>query len=142
MSQGLQIAAVPTLLLFGVVGCFLPRWIVGRVPNPEKALQLGSAFSAGIFLGAGMLHLLPDAQEDAEVSDLDHNYPISMLIVSFGFIALLAIELVAAELMDHPHKNQGSIADHDDSSELVMETDDHTFVSVGNTTTHSHSLVC
>jgi len=151
MSQALQIASVPTLLAIGVVGCLAPRWIASRVPNPEKALQLGSAFSAGIFVGAGMLHLLPDAEEDAEASDLDRTYPISMLIVSAGFIVLLAIELVAAEMVDRPWKSKPKLAVHEEEEDVELmlgHTDaDGSIslthdVSVSSKTSHSHRLVC
>eukprot|EP00045_Choanoeca_perplexa_P004891 m.41301 g.41301 ORF g.41301 m.41301 type:complete len:298 (+) comp12824_c0_seq2:108-1001(+) len=138
MTQALQITAIPVLLLFGVLGCLAPRYIASRVSNEDKALQLGSAFSAGIFVGAGLLHLLPDAQEDAQASDLDSSYPISMLVVSVGFTALMAIELVAADLMSLRSPADDTMIESPilcEADELVFsETNDGEVNSVGTFT--------
>eukprot|EP00730_Choanoeca_flexa_P014459 TRINITY_DN6331_c0_g1_i3.p1 TRINITY_DN6331_c0_g1~~TRINITY_DN6331_c0_g1_i3.p1 ORF type:complete len:292 (+),score=26.26 TRINITY_DN6331_c0_g1_i3:85-960(+) len=117
MAKTLQIVAIPLLLCFGILGCVSPRWISSLLSKPEKALQIGSAFSAGVFIGAGLLHLLTDAQEDADESDLNEKYPVSNLIVSIGFIVLLAIELFAAEITQRAQAASNHV--HGDSFELM-----------------------
>jgi zinc transporter ZupT len=54
---------------------------------PPKWLSLATSFGGGVFLGAAMLHLLPEASEI-----LDDNFPIANLLCSIGFLMVLALE--------------------------------------------------
>ena len=63
-------------------------------PRGEAVFSLGSAFAAGIFLGAGLVHLLPDAIE-ALNSYLAHiEFPIGYLLAAIGFVAILYLEKI------------------------------------------------
>ena len=57
----------------------------------KPALGFGEAFAAGIFLGAGLIHMLGDAQSAFDAANV--NYPFAM--VTCGAVMLLA-EIAAA----------------------------------------------
>ena len=46
--------------------------------------------SSGVFLAAGLVHMLPDASED--LSDLDTTLPVAFVVAGLGFCLLLSIE--------------------------------------------------
>jgi len=59
---GLKLLAVLLIFVAGVVGGMLPLWIESK-PYHERVTTLGLGFTSGIFLGAGLLHMLPEAQD-------------------------------------------------------------------------------
>jgi zinc transporter ZupT len=65
---------------------------------PPKWLSLATSFGGGVFLGAAMLHLLPESSEV-----LDDNFPFANLLCSVGFLMVLALE----EIMPH-HSTESS----------------------------------
>lgn len=68
---------------------------VRALPRHNHFLELGDAFASGIFLGAALFHLLPDAiNQFAEVSGSNH-YPIAELLCAFGFLVLLFLERIS-----------------------------------------------
>jgi solute carrier family 39 (zinc transporter), member 1/2/3 len=84
----------PSLLIFtsGLIGGFLPL----RFDESERSsrlLAVGNGFAGGIFLGAGLLHMLGDAQRNFSTFVVD--YPVAMLIAGGGFLGVLFLEMVA-----------------------------------------------
>ena len=77
----LLLALLATALLCGA----LP--LRGRASAP-RLLEWGNAFAAGVFLGAGFVHMLPDA--NAAWDQLGWHYPIGMLLAA-GAIALMLL---------------------------------------------------
>ncbi|MEA3492063.1 MAG: ZIP family metal transporter [Campylobacterota bacterium] len=53
--------------------------------------SLGNTFAAGIFLGAGLIHMLPDAREGFSTV-LASDFPFAAFIASLGFLLILFIE--------------------------------------------------
>ena len=49
-----------------------------RSDRPLPALGFGEAFAAGIFLGAGLIHMLGDSQSAFDAANVD--YPFAMVI--------------------------------------------------------------
>lgn len=71
----------------------------GMVPTRSKLseqgsrrLTLGNAFAGGVFLGAGLLHMLPDAQDNFSQLALGVDYPIPILVAGLGFLLILLLE--------------------------------------------------
>lgn len=56
-------------------------------------LSLGNTFAAGIFLGAGLIHMLPDATEEFSTI-VQSDFPFAAFIASLGFLLILFIEKV------------------------------------------------
>lgn len=68
--------------------------------NVDRFLSLGNMMGAGIFLGGGLLHLLPEAAE--ELHEVQHKwtdgplheYPLAFLLCALGFFVILIVEEV------------------------------------------------
>lgn len=61
----------------------------------ERQLMWGNAFSGGIFLGAGLLHMLPDARVNFAVYAGDIDFPFPALLCGVGFLLILLLEKAA-----------------------------------------------
>ena len=86
------IAALATLAI-GIAGGIVPL-LAARRQASRRFLSLGNALAGGIFLGAGFIHLLPEAAEALEdVVD----YPLAALLAAFGVGVLLLIDRVLFE---------------------------------------------
>lgn len=78
----------------GLLAGIAPRRIdVSR--EGEQKLTLSNAFSAGIFLGAGLLHMLPDAQANFQTFAGEVDFPFPALIAGVGFLLILLLEKAA-----------------------------------------------
>ena len=87
---------IKLLLLFvilaaGAAGGALPLIRRGTASN-ERLLGWGNAFAAGVFLGAGLIHMLPDA--DQIWIGLGWNYPMAFALAAFAFALMLLVEHV------------------------------------------------
>ena len=86
------LAALATLAV-GIVGGIIPR-LAARPQQSRRFLSLGNALAGGIFLGAGFIHLLPEA---AEVLEEVVDYPLAALLAALGVGMLLLIDRVVFE---------------------------------------------
>lgn len=59
-------------------------------------LPIGESLATGIFLGAGLLHMLPDAA--TAFNQAGYHYPFAFLIASSSFLLLLFIEHLSVTL--------------------------------------------
>jgi zinc transporter 1/2/3 len=92
----LLLALLATALLCGA----LPLW---RRDDGDAAsqrlLEWGNAFAAGIFLGAGFVHMLPEAS--AAWTQLGWQYPIATLLAAAAIVFMLLFEHVLPP--EHAH---------------------------------------
>lgn len=93
-----------TFKLTAALIIFLIALLGGLWPFIKKAgndfdFPLGESFAAGIFLGAGLLHMLPDATR--EFFQAGYHYPLSYLIASGGFLILLFFEHLNHAIKTH-----------------------------------------
>lgn len=89
--------AALAILIVGVAGGAIPL-LAARHHASHRVLSLGNALAGGIFLGAGFLHLLPEASEAlGEVVE----YPLAPLLAAVGVCMLLLIDRVVLETI-HP----------------------------------------
>jgi len=89
-----KLASAALIFVSGVIGGALPM----RLDDSERSrrlLGLGNGFSGGIFLGAGLLHMLSDAQ--ANFALFVSDYPVALLVAGGGFLAVLFLEMVALQ---------------------------------------------
>lgn len=67
-----------------------------RIKSSKKSslyFSMGNTFAAGIFLGAGLIHMLPDATQG--FSDvIDSDFPFAPFVASLGFLLILFIEKI------------------------------------------------
>jgi len=88
-----RIVAIVAILLVGLSGGFLPLWI-GYTPRTQRFFSLGNALSAGVFLSAGLIHMLPDAEQN--LRGVLGEFPVASLIAVLGFFLVLFVERVVA----------------------------------------------
>ena len=84
-----------------MAGIFAVGWFGGwlatrldRAKSPEVFFSYGSSLGAGVFLGAGLIHLLPDSIS-AYGEVLPHvEYPLAPLLACLGCLMILFLEKV------------------------------------------------
>ncbi len=82
--------------------------------NSRRLFSLGNSFAAGVFLAAGLLHMLPDANEGfSQFGD----FPWAYLGCAIGFIMILFLERVV--LAGH-HAVAESLEKHSDEHERKL----------------------
>ena len=86
-----RIIAIVVILALGLFGGLLPMWI-GYTPKTQRFFSLGNALAAGIFLSAGLIHMLPDAEEN--LRGVLGEFPLASLIAVLGFFLVLFVERV------------------------------------------------
>jgi len=64
-------------------------------PSHNRILELGDAFASGIFLGAALFHMLPDAISLFSQFTPDIHFPIAEAFCAGGFLLLLFLERLA-----------------------------------------------
>ena len=85
--------AFVSVLFTGMGGGILAERL-GYLPHGKRAFSLGNAFAGGIFLGAGLLHMLPDAQESFRAFLGGYEFPWVPLLCACGFLLILFLEKV------------------------------------------------
>jgi zinc transporter 1/2/3 len=78
-----------------------------RSERREVLFSLGSALAAGIFLGAGLIHLLPDGIEALTDYFRTLDFPLGFLIAALGFLLVVYIEMVYLAGKHGPHDDAG-----------------------------------
>lgn len=75
-------------------------------PKHHRPLELADAFASGIFLGAALFHMLPDAIKSFSTVLVHTDYPIAELFCAGGFLMLLFLERLSnyfAATKNHEH---------------------------------------
>jgi zinc transporter ZupT len=62
----------------------------------SHAFPIGESLAAGVFLGAGLIHMLGDAAQDFD--HLHFDYPIAFLLAGTTFLLLLLLEHIGREM--------------------------------------------
>ena len=63
---------------------------IGQSPRSERFFSWGAAVAGGVFLAAGLVHMLPDAAE--HLRSLEMAFPLSFFIAGLGFLLVFGIE--------------------------------------------------
>ncbi len=89
----LKLISLAVIFLTGLTG----GWASLRLEDSarrEALFSLGSAMAAGIFLGAGLIHMLPDAADGFQELLPRLSYPLAFLLSTCGFLIILLLEKV------------------------------------------------
>lgn len=88
---GVKLALLITILAAGAAGGALPLLRRDAARN-DRLLGWGNAFAAGVFLAAGIVHMLPEA--DRVWAGLGWDYPMAFTLAGFAFAFMLLVEHV------------------------------------------------
>jgi zinc transporter 1/2/3 len=87
------IVAIVILFIITIAGGLSPSRI-SMTSKGDYFIKMGNIFSGGVFLGGGLLHLMPEGHELLGEVAPDAEYPYAFLLASVGFGAVLLIEKV------------------------------------------------
>jgi len=90
MGYGIKLLVSLVILFIALIFGLFPILIKTNGVT-KKILTYGEAFAGGIFLGAGFIHLLPDAQHGLH-SVFNSSYPFAFVICAFTILGLRMIE--------------------------------------------------
>ncbi len=85
-------AAAVFLIIFGGLAGGLAPLKIGITPRGRRLLSLGNSFAGGVFLGAGLIHMLPDSIEKFDSLAGGSGYPFAALLCGGGFLLVLFLE--------------------------------------------------
>jgi zinc transporter 1/2/3 len=71
----------------------------------ESATRLANAFAGGVFLGAGLLHMLTDAGVKFHEFLPDVDFPVVALVAGLGFLLMLLLDKVLLKFGHHASEN-------------------------------------
>lgn len=101
-------------ILFGL-SIFLTTLIAGWYPFKKQMdsqlhidFPIGETLATGVFLGAGLMHMLPDANQ--LFIKMGYDYPLAYLVTGVVFLLFLWLEHLAQELYHHHEKKHPAFA--------------------------------
>jgi len=86
----IKVLSAVAIFVVGIIGGAVPI-VAGRFQNSRRFFSLGNAFAGGVFLGAGLIHLLPDGVDKLRAVSA---FPIGGLLAATGLALLLLIDRV------------------------------------------------
>ena len=121
----LKICSILFLLLISISFGFMP-YFISFCRKSNKFLSLSNSFSAGIFLGLGFFHILPEA---AEILHKKTEFPLAYVCCFLSYALNLFIEKVAFsnshELfhggLGHEHEKNKNIDEHKETDMDINE---------------------
>lgn len=87
----IKLIAASLIFCIGVLGGMLARRLA-NVPQADLWLARGNCFAGGVFLGAGLIHLLPDSAADFAAALPKIDYPLASLCAAFGIAVMLILD--------------------------------------------------
>ncbi|MEK9833136.1 MAG: ZIP family metal transporter [Rhodospirillaceae bacterium] len=87
--------AILVILLTAILGG-LAAMRTRRARDADRLFALGSLFGAGVFLGAGLIHVLPDSVGLFAQLYPGIDYPVPFALAAIGLIAVLAVMALVA----------------------------------------------
>ena len=102
-DEGMDVDTFKIIMLFAMFFCI----VAGLVPklwskcrDSENTLSLLNCFSAGLFLGMSLIHMMPEAVEIyttwAVTEGIERAFPLPYVMFFLGYFLILAVDRVAA----------------------------------------------
>ncbi|GMT29184.1 hypothetical protein PFISCL1PPCAC_20481 [Pristionchus fissidentatus] len=120
-----SLRAVLLLVLFAITwfAVMLSTIFKSKLASSHRLISLLSCVGAGVFLGACLLDLLPDALEHFEKSGIEMSFPLAEASVGAGFLMVLTLEQVALFIKEKKFREHN--IDLHGHSHLVNEEEEH-----------------
>jgi zinc transporter 1/2/3 len=90
----LKLIYMAAIFAIGMIGGRAPAKLAPHNRHASR-LALGEAFSGGIFLGAGFLHLLPDSADMFSQFAGDIDFPLAPAVAGIGLLLILLFDQLA-----------------------------------------------
>ena len=107
--------ATGTLKMFFALAVFAVILLAGWYPFKKRRekmghfdFPIGETLATGVFLGAGLLHLLPESA--AQFAQQGYKYPYAYLVTGLVFLLFLWFEHVGRELYQHQTSDHPAFA--------------------------------
>lgn len=102
-----KIIAGILILITSLVAVIYPIKVRAR-PEHRPSLEAADAFASGIFLGAALFHMLPDAVSVFSSTLGKTDYPLAELFCACGFLILLFLERLS-KCMPHAKNSMNAL---------------------------------
>ena len=89
----IKLGAAVAIFLAGLVGGFFAIRLT-QSKSREALTGLANTFAGGVFLGAALMHMLPDARAKFEELAIEAEYPLFALTAAAGFLFVLMLDKV------------------------------------------------
>ncbi|GBF94825.1 zinc permease [Raphidocelis subcapitata] len=113
VSMQLRALVAVALGLEALLGIYIPI-LLRAVPGYEWWLSLLNCFSGGVFVAAGLVHLLPHCQEAQQQLPAlaGTDYPLYLVLIVGGYMLVLFVERVLFSVHDaaHAHTHTGIVS--------------------------------
>lgn len=87
-----KIIAAFIIFIVTLIAVFYPIRAKAHLHHDHHLLDFGDAFASGVFLGAALFHMLPEASHHFAQSIPNFHYPLAGLLCACGFLLLLFLE--------------------------------------------------
>ena len=113
-EEGLSVNAFKIIMLFMMILCVgfgvIPK-VWPACQKSENALSFLNCFSAGIFLGMSLVHMMPEATEIyaiwAAKEGIEKPFPLPYVGFFMGYMLILGVDRVAAKACGVGHSHGG-----------------------------------
>ena len=115
-DEGIDVDTFKIIVLVCMIVCvafgLIPK-LWGKCRDSENTLSLLNCFSAGIFLGMSLIHMMPESNEIyliwAKNEGIERAFPLPYVMFFVGYLLILAIDRVAARAYHagHDHGDSG-----------------------------------
>lgn len=128
LSLNLRIGSVFIIWAAAAIGVGLPFALPTKDKDESPGFRCLKAGAAGVMLGIGLMHLLPEADE--ELSEVVPDYSLAFALTAFGVILNLTMEQVAlmylASCRTKPDgQDQSSKSDAPSNENIALEALEH-----------------
>jgi solute carrier family 39 (zinc transporter), member 1/2/3 len=127
----MSIVIFKTIMAVLIIGTALAGgYLAFKIKESSRStlyFSLGNTFAAGIFLGAGLIHMLPDATEGFNAV-LNSNFPFAAFVASLGFLLILFIEKVMVGGENHLFTSENATKDASSSYVLILILSIHSII--------------
>ena len=109
-DEGIDLDTFKWIMLVCMILCIgfglIPK-VWSKCRNSENTLSMLNCFSAGIFLGMSLLHMMPEGSEIylawAAKEGIERPFPLPYVMYFIGYLLILAIDRVAAKAYHGVH---------------------------------------